>query len=365
MLKVYNTYIHIPFCEKKCNYCDFTSFKFTEEANSKYVSYLLKEIELYKKKYDLTLKQDTIYFGGGTPSLISIDDLKQILANFNYDEKTEITMEVNPKTVDKNKLKAFKELGINRLSIGVQTFNEKFLQVLGRIHNSKEAIRVYEEAREIGFKNISLDLMFSLPNQSLENLENDLEKLFELEPEHFSIYSLIWEEGTKFYKDLLAGKLKETENELEAQMYELIMKKAEENAYEHYEISNFSKKNFNSRHNTIYWENKNYLGLGLAAAGYVENIRYKNTENFLEYYQCLEKNEFPINEKEILSLDEIKQYEYLLAFRILGKEIKPEDKDLKKFETLVNEGYLKKMGSSYVMTKRGLMFFNDFISNFI
>lgn len=365
MLKVYNTYIHIPFCEKKCNYCDFTSFKISEDSSKKYINYLLKEIELYKKKYDLGQIQDSIYFGGGTPSLLSVEDLKKILDKFYYDEKTEITIEVNPKTVDKNKLKAYKELGINRLSIGVQSFNEKFLQLLGRIHNSEEAIRVYEEAREVGFKNISLDLMFSLPNQSLKNLENDLEQLFKLKPEHFSIYSLIWEEGTNFYRDLLAGKLKETENELEAQMYELIIEKAKENEYDHYEISNFSKKNFKSRHNTIYWENKNYLGLGLAAAGYIGNRRYKNTKNFLEYYKIIEKNKFPLAEEEILSPEEIKQYEYLLNFRILNKKIKPRSEDLEKFEKMVLEGYLQKVDNSYIMTKKGLMLFNDFISNFV
>ena len=170
MLKIYNTYIHIPLCERKCNYCDFTSLKGTDSQIEKYVNYLLKEIEIYSRKYDLTKKQDTIYFGGGTPSLLPIDSLEKILSKFSYDKNTEITIEVNPKTVDTNKLKEYRKLGINRLSIGIQTFNNDNLKVLGRIHNSEEAIEVYNLARECGFNNISLDVMFSLPNQTLSML---------------------------------------------------------------------------------------------------------------------------------------------------------------------------------------------------
>ena len=206
MLKIYNTYIHIPFCERKCNYCDFTSLKGTDSQIEKYVNYLLKEIEIYSRKYDLTKKQDTIYFGGGTPSLLPIDSLEKILSKFSYDKNTEITIEVNPKTVDTNKLKEYRKLGINRLSIGIQIFNNDNLKVLGRIHNSEEAIEVYNLARECGFNNISLDVMFSLPNQTLSMLQDDLEKLVNLNPNHISIYSLIWEEGTKFFSDLKSGK---------------------------------------------------------------------------------------------------------------------------------------------------------------
>ncbi len=365
MLKVFNTYIHIPFCEKKCNYCDFTSFKFSSEISSKYVAYLLKEIELYKKKYDFSKIQKTIYFGGGTPSLLSIEDLKKILSNFNYDSNTEITIEVNPKTVDKEKLRKYKELGINRLSIGVQSFNNIFLKSLGRIHNNEEAEKIYYEARDLGFKNISLDLMFSLPNQTLESLREDLEKLFLLEPDHFSIYSLIWEEGTKFYKDLIAGKLKETDNELEAQMYEKIIEEAQKRSYKHYEISNFSKRGFESKHNMTYWENKNYLGLGLSAAGYLENIRYQNCSSFKKYYEKLDNMNFPIEEREILTQEDIEAYKYLVGFRILGKKMYPTDKNIRIFKNLEKDNYLVKEGNAYIMTKKGLMFFNDFISNFI
>ncbi|WP_338940354.1 radical SAM family heme chaperone HemW [Fusobacterium pseudoperiodonticum] len=365
MLKIYNTYIHIPFCERKCNYCDFTSLKGTDNQIEKYVNYLLKEIDIYSKDYDLSEKQDTIYFGGGTPSLLPIDSLKIILSRFFYDENTEITIEVNPKTVDIYKLKEYKNLGVNRLSIGIQTFNDENLKVLGRIHNSEEAIEVYNMAREVGFKNISLDIMFSLPNQTLEMLKIDLEKLILLNPEHISIYSLIWEEGTKFFRDLKAGKLKETDNDLEATMYEYIIDYLKSKGYGHYEISNFSKKDFEARHNSIYWENKNYLGLGLSAAGYLGNLRYKNFFHLKDYYDKLDKNILPIDEREELTEDDIEQYRYLVGFRLLNNPLIPSKEYLEKCEILEKEAYLVKKENGYILSSKGLMLFNDFIANFI
>ena len=325
MLKIYNTYIHIPFCERKCNYCDFTSLKGSDSQIEKYVNYLLKEIEIYSQKYDLSQKQDTIYFGGGTPSLLPIDDLKKILSKFSYDKNTEITIEVNPKTVDTNKLKEYRKLGINRLSIGIQTFNDDNLKILGRIHNSEEAIEVYNLARECGFDNISLDIMFSLPNQTLVMLQNDLE----------------------------------------ANMYEYIIEYLKSKEYIHYEISNFSKKGFDSRHNSIYWENKNYLGVGLSAAGYLGNVRYKNFFNLKDYYNNLDKDILPIDEKEILTEEDIEQYRYLVGFRILNKIIVPSEKYLERCVSLCKEGYLIKKENGYILSHKGLMLFNDFILNFI
>lgn len=365
MLKIYNTYIHIPFCERKCNYCDFTSLRGTDKQIEKYMDYLLKEIDIYSKRYDLSEKQDTIYFGGGTPSLLPIDSVEKILSKFSYDKDTEITIEVNPKTVDIKKLQEYRKLGINRLSIGIQTFDDDNLKVLGRIHNSQEAIEVYNMARECGFENISLDIMFSLPNQTLPMLQNDLEKLVNLKPNHISIYSLIWEEGTKLFRDLKSGKLKETDNDLEASMYEYIIEFLKSKDYIHYEISNFSKKDFESKHNSIYWENKNYLGVGLSAAGYLKNIRYKNFFYLKDYYDSLDKGTLPIDEKEILTEKDIEQYRYLVGFRLLNKIIVPNEKYLEKCVFLCKEGYLIEKENGYTLSHKGLMLFNDFISNFI
>ena len=262
-------------------------------------------------------------------------------------------------------MKEYRNLGINRLSIGIQTFNNENLKVLGRIHNSEEAIEVYNMAREVGFKNISLDIMFSLPNQTLEMLKIDLEKLILLNPEHISIYSLIWEEGTKFFRDLKAGKLKETDNDLEATMYEYIIDYLKSKGYGHYEISNFSKKDFEARHNSIYWENKNYLGLGLSAAGYLGNLRYKNFFHLKDYYDKLDKNILPIDEREELTEDDIEQYRYLVGFRLLNNPLIPSKEYLEKCEILEKEAYLVKKENGYILSSKGLMLFNDFIANFI
>ncbi len=372
MLKIYNTYIHIPFCEQKCNYCDFTSFsvnsKKTFQNNiQEYILYLKKEIELYKKQIDLSEKQKTIYFGGGTPSILNAEQIKEILNNFSYDKSTEITLEVNPKTVDKEKLEGYRRVGINRLSIGIQTFNDKHLKTLGRIHTSLEAIETYKMARKVGFDNISLDLMFSLPEQSERELEEDLEKLFILNPEHFSIYSLIWEEGTNFFKKLEKGELKETDNEVEAKMFQKIIDMAKKNNYIHYEISNFSKKNFESKHNINYWENKNYLGLGLSASGYLKNLRYKNESDLKEYYKKISQDLLAVdeNEKEYLREEEIEQYRYLIGFRMLNRELEAKGKYIEICEKLLKEKYLKKFKNGFIVSEKGLMLFNDFISYFI
>ena len=262
-------------------------------------------------------------------------------------------------------MKEYRNLGINRLSIGIQTFNDENLKVLGRIHNSEEAIEVYNMTREVGFKNISLDVMFSLPNQTLEILKVDLEKLILLNPEHISIYSLIWEEGTKFFRDLKAGKLKETDNDLEATMYEYIIDYLKSKGYGHYEISNFSKKDFEARHNSIYWENKNYLGLGLSAAGYLGNLRYKNFFHLKDYYDKLDKNILPVDEREELTQNDIEQYRYLVGFRLLNKPLIPSKEYLEKCEILEKEAYLVKKENGYILSSKGLMLFNDFIANFI
>lgn len=189
------------------------------------------------------------------------------------------------------------------------------------MHSSEEGIETYYNARKAGFENISLDLMFSLPGQSVEEVENDLKKLLEMKPEHFSIYSLIWEEGTVFFEKLKKGLLRETENEIEADMFEKIIDTAEEAGYIHYEISNFSLPEKEAVHNTKYWENKEYLGIGLGASGYINDIRYKNQMKFLEYYDSIESRVKPIMEKEMVTLKEREEYKYILGFRLLKKEL--------------------------------------------
>lgn len=353
-------YIHIPFCINKCNYCDFLSFKSNEEERKKYVDYILKEIDLYPE-----YEYDTVYLGGGTPSLLNYEDVERIIKRLKIKPEAEVTIEVNPKTVDLKKLEDFKKTGINRLSIGIQTFDDKMLEVLGRQHSSQEGIKTYFDARRAGFENISLDLMFSLPNQTFEGVKFDLEKLLQLRPEHFSIYSLIWEERTPFYKKLEEGIYKETDNELEAEMFEYIIKRAESLGYIHYEISNFCLSGKEARHNSKYWENRGYLGIGLGASGYIENKRYKNQMQISKYYDNIDKGIQPIFEEEEVNEESKEQYKYMLGFRLLKKGVIPSEKYLERCVSLEKKGFLKREQDRFLLTHKGIMLANDVLDEFI
>ena len=353
-------YIHIPFCLNKCNYCDFLSFKSTDEEREKYVDAIICEINMYPK-----FPLETVYFGGGTPSLLTPEQISRILNNLNIKSSAEITLEVNPKTVTLEKLKLFKKAGINRISIGIQSFNDETLKLLGRLHSSAEGEEAFHLARKAGFENISLDLMFSLPNQTLDDLKSDLTHLFSLKPEHFSIYSLIWEEGTDFFAKLEAGIYKETDNDLEASMYELIIDEAKKNGYIHYEISNFCLPEKRAIHNTKYWKNEEYLGIGIGASGYYQDIRYKNTLKIPEYYAKISNNIKPILEEEFINPNEKEIYEYILGLRIIPDGIVPKGKYIDLCDSLVNSGFLIKDNSQYNLSRKGILMANDVFSKFI
>lgn len=353
-------YIHIPFCIKKCGYCDFLSFSCEEkdaEDRKKYVKNLIEEIKLYPK-----LRYNTVYFGGGTPSLLEVNQIKSILEELTIDENAEITLEVNPQSVDLKKLKELRKIGINRISIGVQSFNDEKLKVLGRIHTKEIAIETYKNARKSGFTNISIDLIFATPNQTIEELKKDLDIVGELDPDHISIYSLIWEEGTEFMKLLDNGRLKPIDNHLEAEMYELIIERLKKIGYTHYEISNFSKPKYESKHNSKYWENVDYIGVGLGASGYYNGVRYKNNVEFEEYYKDIENKNKPILEEEIVNeKDKLENY-YILGLRLLNKgvEVKLEDKVyLEKFKKLELEKYIVEENNKYKLTQKGFLVAND------
>ena len=355
-------YIHIPFCVRKCDYCDFLSFQSNSEERKKYVDFLIKEIRLYPK-----YKYDTVYFGGGTPSLLETEDIKRILAELDICENAEVTLEANPKTVDLKKFKELREAGINRISMGIQSFNEKFLKKLGRLHNSQEGIQAYYDAREAGFENISLDLMFSLPAQSLEEVKEDLHKMIELNPEHFSIYSLIWEPDTKFYEKLESGEYEETDNDLEAQMYEYIIDYSKKMGYHHYEISNFAKSGKEAKHNSKYWKNKEYIGVGLGASGYINGVRYKNKMKFIDYYDSILLDEKPILEKEEVDNDMAEEYRHILGLRLLeeGIEISADEKYQKIYKNLEEKGFIQKKSNRYTLTEKGVFLANDVFEKFV
>ncbi len=352
-------YIHIPFCAKKCGYCDFHSFAGKMDQREKYVNHLIKEIELYEN-----YKYDTIYFGGGTPSLLEVEDVKRILDKLNFDENSEVTLELNPATADFEKLKGFREAGINRLSIGVQSFHDNILKTLGRVHSAEKAIETYNSARKAGFTNISLDLMFAVPKQGMKELEEDLEIIGKLNPNHISIYSLIWEENTIFWELKKKGRLIPCDNDLEADMFEYIIETLEKFGYTHYEVSNFAKVNQEARHNSKYWENKEYVAVGLGASYYYKGYRGRNLLAFDEYYSEIEKGNRPVMEEEFIK--DPKEYEYMLGLRLLKKGIKPlEEKIISICENLLQEGYLLKEKDRYLLSKKGLFFANDVFERFL
>ena len=309
-------YIHIPFCIQKCQYCDFLSFPAGEEIKEQYVNQLVTEMKVRSVQWKDRVV-DTVFLGGGTPSILGERQIEKIMQGifscFKVEEKAEITMEMNPKTVTKEKLNVCKDNGINRISFGVQSFDDNYLKLLGRIHSAKDFYENYDMARKIGFSNINLDLMSALPGQSIIDIKKELEKVRKLSPEHISFYGLIVEEGTPFYEKYGEEEKRREEGEeqkddelpgeeLEREMYQCISENLKGQGYVHYEISNYGKPGYQCRHNLKYWERKEYLGIGLGAASLMENVRYGNVGELKQY---LEKDFFAnmdsmVSEKEVL-----------------------------------------------------------------
>lgn len=324
-MKEIGLYIHIPFCKHKCNYCDFCSYEKKEALISTYIKWLNTEIQEVGKanKQDVIEGRDlpffvkTIYIGGGTPSFIEsnyiVETMQTIKANYEIDPKAEITIEVNPGTVTAQKLQDYFQIGINRLSIGLQSTYDGLLIQMGRIHTYQEFLDTYHLAREVGFKNINVDLMLGLPNQTMQEMQNSALEVIGIEPEHISLYSLIVEEGTKLEKQLEEKELELPEETLEREMYWQTKQLLEKNGYEHYEISNFAKPDYKSKHNSDCWSQKEYIGFGAAAHSYTNGVRYSNVETIEEYIQNYEKGKpednFIFHEKQS---KEEKQKEFLL-----------------------------------------------------
>ncbi|MBO4458161.1 MAG: oxygen-independent coproporphyrinogen III oxidase [Butyrivibrio sp.] len=282
MNKDLSLYVHIPFCVRKCLYCDFLSFSANEEVMKAYFKALSKELKESAKDYSDSMVK-TVFFGGGTPSFPNANYICSILSdikdNYNLAADAEISLELNPGTASFDKLKKYKEAGFNRLSIGVQSFDDDELKRIGRIHDCATAQRTYEDARKAGFTNINLDVMSALPGQSLESYLNTLKKAVSLDPEHISAYSLIVEEGTPFFDmDLdLPGE------EEDRAMYHKTAEKLQDFGYHRYEISNYAKDGFECEHNKVYWKRGNYLGVGLGAASMVDDVRWTNTGKIDDY----------------------------------------------------------------------------------
>ncbi|MEK6780878.1 MAG: radical SAM family heme chaperone HemW [Bacteroidota bacterium] len=303
-------YVHIPFCKQACHYCDF-HFSTNRQLTSQLCEAMAVEIKLQKDYLkDEVLK--TIYLGGGTPSLLSIKELEIILRaitdHHQLDPHPEITLEANPDDLTGKKLLDLHEIGINRLSIGIQSFENEILKFLNRGHTSQSALECVSLARDAGFDNLSLDLIYAIPGQDNTAWEKNLEQAIRLSPEHISSYSLSIEEKTAFGRWLHSGKFKTTDEEVAAQQFEIVMEKLEKAGYEHYEISNFSKPGFHSRHNSSYWEQQNYLGIGPSAHSYNGNTRQFNIPNNHLYHKSIMNNKIPFELEILTRANKINEY---------------------------------------------------------
>ena len=309
-------YIHIPFCQHKCDYCDFVSFSNKQEFIENYIEAVKKEISNYFKEKTLleTYTVTTIYIGGGTPSYINSKYICEIMETLENNlkqnsiklEDMEITIEVNPGTVNKEKLEQFRKAKINRLSIGLQSTNNKILKEIGRIHTFEQFLETYQMAKEVGLDNRNVDLMIGLPNQTIEDIKRSLEEVIQLNPTHISVYSLIIEEGTVMAQKIENHQLQEMDEELERNMYWYVKNTLELNGYTHYEISNFAKKGKESKHNLNCWWQKEYIGIGLAAHSYLNYVRYTNTSEMEQYITRMDNLNGKIV-KDILKLSKNKE----------------------------------------------------------
>ena len=360
---VEHAYVHIPFCKRKCKYCDFVSGK-NIKYKDVYIEALLNEIKSEYKGEEL----QTLYFGGGTPSLLNVKDIKKIKDCFSLTQNAEITLEANPETVTSENFKMLKEIGINRISLGVQSFDNNILRIIGREHTEEIILNAINNIKSTGFKNVSIDLIYGLPTQTLKIFRSDLEKALSLDIQHISTYGLKIEENSFFGKHLPENL---PDDELQAEMFLYLCDILKKNNFEHYEISNFAKKDFYSRHNCSYWENKEYYGFGLNASGYINNIRYKNTSDLKKYLINPLAKEESIN----VSLEEKLENEIFLALRLncgidIDKINHKYNMDFKnKYKNVIEKYQKLKLieikNEHCKLTEKGILLSNDVMCEFL
>ena len=382
-------YVHIPFCKQKCYYCDFKSYANKEELIEKYIKWLKYEIKEvgegnkldYENDLDELVTVKTIYIGGGTPSYLDSKYIKEIIEeireNFKLADKVEITIEVNPGTVNKTKLLDYINSGINRISIGLQSTDNELLKRIGRIHKYEDFLQTYNMAREVCFKNINVDLMLALPGQTIAKLEKGLKQVIDLQPEHISLYSLIIEDGTKIEKMLKNNEITLPDENIERKMYWETKKVLEEAGYIHYEISNFAKEGYKSEHNWNCWSQKEYMGFGVAAHSYTNDVRFSNIDSIEEYIENYEQgnvtDNFVFHEKQTQS-SKMKEYMMLGLRKIEGISIQEFKNKFvgnplyiyrKELQKLVEEELIEIELDKIKLTKKGLDFANIVWEEFI
>lgn len=376
MNRTESLYIHVPFCATKCYYCAFNTYAFHKEQAHHYLEALRTEMELYRPDSD---RLKTVFIGGGTPSILSAESLEKLFGHlhtvFEVDGAAEISVECNPGTVDRQKLQVMRSGGVNRLSFGVQAMDDATLLEIGRIHTVDEAVQSYDLARGVGFDNINLDMIFALPNQTVEEWKACLQEVISLQPEHISAYSLMLEEGTVFYESWRTGKLQRLSDEVEAEMYRATIDTLTDHGYQHYEISSFAKPRCAAKHNLVYWDNQSYIGLGPGACGYIDGMRYSNIRGVQDYIEPLKQGGKPVADSEKLTGRDEKAETIILGLRKregireldyqrrFGESIEDEFGDV--LDKWIGMNLLEWKGENLRLTRQGLFLANEVFVDFL
>jgi oxygen-independent coproporphyrinogen-3 oxidase len=363
-------YIHIPFCQSKCFYCSFAVSVGQEKRMDAYVDCLIREMDRYQEE---PIK--SIYWGGGTPAYLGIEQIqklaKAIDRTFDVMPHAEFTMEANPEGLDQTKLNVFKEIGVNRLSLGVQSLNDKYLKYLGRNHSAEEARQAYGRIREAGFHNVNVDLMLAFPDQTLPELMFDLEQIMALQSEHLSLYTLTIEENSRFF----TKKVVLSPGSSQAELYTTTLQTLEEEGFKQYEISNFAQPRFESAHNMNYWMGGDYIGIGMSAHSYLQGRRSWNVAHLMEYMQRIENHESPIEDFEELSVQERLVETFLFNLRMnrgvdldaletkFQSQLSQNQKEM--LENFIREGFLRQESSRIVTTLQGKLVLDELCARLI
>ena len=368
-----SAYVHIPFCTQICYYCDFSKVFIKNQPVDSYLEHLLEEF----RSYDIQ-KLRTLYIGGGTPTALSAPQLEVLLngltKNLDLSVLEELTIEANPGDLDVDKIAVLKQSPVNRVSLGVQTFDDKMLKKIGRSHLEKDIYENIDRLKLAGFDNISIDLIYALPGQTMEQVKENVAKAISLDIPHMSLYSLILENHTVFMNRMRRGKLPLPKEELEAEMFEYIIAELERAGFEHYEISNFSKTGFESRHNLMYWDNAEYYGIGAGASGYVNGVRYKNHGPIRHYLNAVEAGNARITEEHLSQREQMEEEMFLGLRKKSGVSMaRFEEKFGRSFDglygeiirDLVQQGLMQIDGDRVRMTKRGLFLGDTVAERFI
>lgn len=368
-----SAYVHIPFCTQICYYCDFSKVFIKNQPVDSYLEHLLQEFH----SYDIQ-KLRTLYIGGGTPTALSAPQLEVLLdgltKNLDLSVLEELTIEANPGDLDEDKIAVLKNSAVNRVSLGVQTFDDKMLKKIGRSHLEKDIYENIDRLKLAGFDNISIDLIYALPGQTMEQVKDNVAKAITLDIPHMSLYSLILENHTVFMNRMRRGKLPLPKEEVEAEMFEYIIAALELAGFEHYEISNFSKPGFESRHNLMYWDNAEYYGIGAGASGYVNGVRYKNHGPIRHYLKAVEEGNARIHEEHLSQREQMEEEMFLGLRKKSGVSMKRfEEKFGTSFDNLYgqvvrdlcHQGLLQIEGQQIRMTKKGLFLGDTVAERFI